>query len=32
MVKYAVDSGSRMLTTIPTLDWVAKESATGAIP
>jgi hypothetical protein len=26
MVKYAADAGSRMLTTMPTLDWVAKES------
>jgi hypothetical protein len=26
MVKYAVDSGRRMLTTMPTLDWVARES------
>lgn len=26
MVKYVVDSGSHMLTTMPTLGWVAKES------
>jgi hypothetical protein len=26
MVKYAVDSGSQILTTMPTLGWVAKEN------
>jgi hypothetical protein len=26
LVKYAVNAGSRILTTMPTLDWVAKES------
>ena len=33
LVKYTVNAGSRILTTMPTLDWVAKDKpAIGAIP